>query len=270
MAGNSYTTYWPGWLCERVHGAGVEGSPLRFVLGGWNRDSDYLRYRFGLDDRLFVLHCAGGLLYLIGRMRVVYKGTGEEWLREHPEDEPDLDRLRQGESHRYQLVVGDEGDIIRFDRAMPPPLLPDWRFLSADGKTERGLNGLREGFRLPRATAFKGVFRLSEATVETIDDVYAGRAVTEYSQAVGRAEALATELLESPDDRERAAVVADAWQQLGDPRGEILALELALADQPNKRLEKRLAKLVDQDRVRLIGRPGGFPFRAGWSPSSRR
>ena len=79
-------------------------------------------------------------------------------------------------------------------------------------------------------------------------------------------DALLAQVYAAPDDLELRAVVGDALQQLGDPRGELIALQLA--KRPNARL---IGALIDEHRVHLAGAlsrvvptGGRFEFEAGF------
>lgn len=82
-------------------------------------------------------------------------------------------------------------------------------------------------------------------------------------------EELERRLAAAPSDAATALVLADALTEAGDPRGEVIALEHGVATSPPaeaRALELKLAALVAREGRRLIGRPGGFLFRAAFGP----
>ena len=75
---------------------------------------------------------------------------------------------------------------------------------------------------------------------------------------------LQTRLRAAPDDATTAEVWADSLIDRQDPRGELIALELAiLRADPERALElsRTQAALVTAHRKALWNKPGGFPFR---------
>ena len=263
----SFTVYWPGWQCEEVHEAGLTGRPLTVFTGGWNQQSDFLRYRFQRGDSLVVITIAGGVLYVVGRMTVRFKGFRRDWIAQNAAASVVLSRMTSGQ----QVVVGSDGTPIRFDCAVPPALLPDWRFVSPDGKRPRSPKYIGEDFRIKKANSFTGVFRLAPETDAMIDDVLEGRiSDPEFNDRVAHIQQLEQRMLDEPTDEELACVLADALIEMQDPRGDMLLVEVELARRPDNRvLKRRRNKLLKEHAVRLLGRPGGFPYRSGWTPHQR-
>jgi hypothetical protein len=76
---------------------------------------------------------------------------------------------------------------------------------------------------------------------------------------------LETRLRVDPRDAATAQVWADLMQEQGDPRGQALVLDMALAAERDPEralaLSGELAALIAQHRKAIIGKPGGFPFR---------
>ncbi len=75
---------------------------------------------------------------------------------------------------------------------------------------------------------------------------------------------LESRLRADPVDRETAQVWADHLEEQGDPRGALLALDLAIAVAERPRmleLSAERAAMFVRDRKALLGKPGGFPFR---------
>jgi uncharacterized protein (TIGR02996 family) len=95
------------------------------------------------------------------------------------------------------------------------------------------------------------------------------RAIVTHTTATHRpTRRLAARALAAPTDGAAALVYADLLLTVGDPRGEVIALEHALAGEhdPAARLAlgDRLVALVESQRRRIWGRPGGFPLRERW------
>jgi hypothetical protein len=76
---------------------------------------------------------------------------------------------------------------------------------------------------------------------------------------------LETRLRIDPRDVATLEVWADLMQEQGDPRGQVLALELALSTEADPEralaLSGELAALIARYRKAILGKPGGFPFR---------
>lgn len=147
-----YTASFPEWRCAAAFRLGWVGSPLRMVVGGWNQESHYLRYKFGAGDRFVLVSVHKGLVYVCGAMTVVEKVTATDWLRRHPEDRDQVDG--------GQVVVGRDGLDVRFDRALPLSFVSRIGFVS--NKVERPLKGVEGG--LVKQSRFNGVFRLSASS----------------------------------------------------------------------------------------------------------
>ena len=71
-------------------------------------------------------------------------------------------------------------------------------------------------------------------------------------------DSLLAQVWAAPDDMELRAVIGDALQELGDPRGELIALQLAR--RPNA---KAIAKLLDEHAEALAGPLGRMPPHSG-------
>lgn len=237
-----YTAPFADWRCAEASKLGLGGTPMRLLAGGWNQESDYLRYKFGPGDRIVLVSLDKGLVYITGAMTVVEKTTRDDWLRRHPEDKPQIGA--------GQVVIGRDGLDLRFDRALPLSLVARLTFQS--GKVERPLKGVQSG--LMKWNGFQGVYRVSPKSAAEITDVIE-RGV--YSSGV--LGDLERRLDASPTDGALADVYTDALLQAGDPRGEALLQE-------RRGDLVALRKYVADHLPALIGRPGGFPFRLAWAP----
>jgi hypothetical protein len=251
----TYTTWVPEWLWRRL-----DDGPLRHVWG-WNDATWYPASSLAAGDRLVAITVHDGLLYLLGGMTVAEVRADAEVRGVTPP------------RHAICVVVGEgeEGAAtLRFDRAFPPGRLADWRFRKANG-AERPLRGLVDR-RIHGVDGLAGCHELARPTAELVRAL-----VDEDLEALppepGRIAALIRALRAAADDRETAVVLADAWLEADDPRGEVLLAELELAERwlPTARIAaERLDSVVRRHADAVLGRPGGFPFRAGWAPALPR
>jgi len=108
----------------------------------------------------------------------------------------------------------------------------------------------------------------AEAAAAALDAWLDGAPVVPPRRADPIAVALEARLVERPDDDEAALVLADHLLASGDPRGELIALERAIARATDEdalaAAVARAAQLVDDERLRVWARPGGFPYRRRW------
>ncbi|MEW5740536.1 MAG: hypothetical protein AB1938_16530 [Myxococcota bacterium] len=254
----TYTMYWPDWMCAAAREQGLDGQPLRLLWGGHNADSSFSRFKVGPGDTVVPVTSRDGVLYALAALDVTEKTDADAWLATHPGDA----KLRMHGCGK-QLLVGTPRAPLRFDRPFTPAQLETWRYDS--GKTGRGLKHLDEKGRLTRILALQGVYRVSPKTAEMIAGVLAAASPPPPSPT--EASALLARMREAPEDEATAHVLADAWQQQGEPRGELLALELALRTERDARkaadLDQRLAGLARKVKG-LKTLPGGFPFRGAW------
>jgi hypothetical protein len=250
----TFTAGVPDSRCEEMRKLGLENQPFRLLSGGWNQGSEYLRFKFGAGDRLLAVAIERGIVYVIGAMTVVAKALRAQWCADHPEDA----RVITGS----QVVVGEAGIPIRFDRGLPPALLERLAFQS--GKVTRPLKHVKDGV-LKNASTFQGVFRLSPESEAEVN------ALLEHGLvSPGEVGALERRLAVAPADAGLLQVYADALLDRGDPRGEVLQLERAFANDPAaKELDRGLTKLLERHFHALVGRPGGWPFRIAWAPVKR-
>lgn len=250
----TYTMYWPDWMCDRAREQGLEGQPLRLLWGGHNQDSRFSRFKVGPGDVVVPITAVDGVLFALGSLNVVEKTTAEPWVAAHPDDA----KLRL-HGCGSELLVGDgQGKPLRFDRAFSGPQLEMWTFDGTDGP--RPLKFLEKG-RLKKTMSLQGVYRVTEKTAEIIGKVLDAPVVEAPKTNATELEAA---LRRNPKDEQTARVLADAWQDAGDVRGEILALELDLAreEDPAKAapMDERHAVLMRKS-AGLKKQPGGFPFR---------
>ncbi len=245
-----YTMYWPEWMCAAAREQGLEGLGLHALWGGHDHDTSFSRFKVGPGDQVVPVTVVDGVLYALASLEVRQKTTGDAWLPHHPEHA--RTRLRGCGS---QVLAGTPGAVLRFDRPFTAAQLVAWRF---DGG--RAFKHLVKG-RLTRTMSLGGVYRVSVDTAKVIDSVLAAT----VSQAPARELELERRLRERPDDEAAARVLSDVLQEAGDLRGEVMALELALAQEPSVEraaaLDASHAKLM-RSRVGLKKSSGGFPFRS--------
>lgn len=257
----TYTYYWPEWACLDARAVGLEGKPVPLFFGGHNADSDFSRFKIGPGDTAVAITVVDGELFLLASLVVREKATADHWLARHPEHAPFRSSRGGG-----QVLAGDPVAPLSFARRVPPRTLVDWRYDS--GKEGRPLKHLEAG-KLKRQGSLQGVYRVTAATAGAI-----ARLLSEEPPAVpsvdARIDGLIERLRRSPSDDASAAVLADLWQEQGDPRGQLVALDLAIvrALEGNDEATLRGAAAAHLELVRRRGMkaalaaPGGFPFRA--------
>lgn len=248
--------YWPDWMCERAREQGLEGQRLRLLWGGHNQDTRFSRFKVGPGDRVVPVTSIDGVLYALACVEVATKTDADAWLPRHPEDAKT--RLHGCGS---ELLVAREGAgvTLAFSRAFDAKALARWRYDGSSGP--RPLKYV-EGGRLKKTLSVQGVYRVTADTERLVDEVLATPVVRAPKTT---ATDLKAALKAKPDDEGAARVLADAWQDAGDVRGEVLALELGLAAELDPaaaaRLDERHAALM-RAKAGLKKLPGGFPLRS--------
>lgn len=246
--------YWPDWMCARAREAGLEGTALRVVWGGHNRDSSFGHSRLGSGDTLVPVTVVDGVVFALARLVVLKKTTAEVWLAANPGD-----AVTKLHGCGAEVVVAADGSALplAFDRPFNSDELDAWRYDGSAGP--RPLKFL-EGGRLKKPLSMQGIYRVTPATQTLIEAVLARTKAPKAKTAAAELEAA---LARSPADERAARVLADAWQDAGDARGEVMAIELALAREHDleraRGLDARHAALLRQAGAKK--RPGGFPFR---------
>ncbi|MBE2248524.1 MAG: hypothetical protein IAE78_03170 [Myxococcus sp.] len=251
-----YTMYWPDWMCDRAREHGLEGQRLRVLWGGHNQDTRFSRFKVGPGDRVVPVTAIDGVLHALALIEVAQKTTADAWLPTHPDDAKT--RLH-GCGSELLVARADAGLPLAFTRRFSAAQLERFRYDGSSGP--RALKFL-DGGKLKKSMSVQGVYRVTAETERLIEQVLAAP-VLEPPKTT--AAALEAGLRERPDDEGAARVLADAWQEQGDVRGEVMALELALAREADgveaAKLDARHAALM-RAQAGLKKRPGGFPFRA--------
>lgn len=252
----AYSVYWPEWLCDRLVEAGLAGTPMRVCFGGdYESLPNFNRLAIRRDDELVAITVRDGKLLLIARMRLWAVVDAASWLNERPED-----ALYVLDDRTTQTVTGTRGTPIRFDNPVPPEKVGLWRktlIASSIGRDDH----------ITDPAAFHGVRRIDRAVREAI----AAELPDDPKPSLTDLDTLAARAL---DQRDEASVLvyADALQQNGDPRGEVIILEHQLEARPDREamesIEARLVELNAAHRHKLFGKPGGFPFRGAWGTRS--
>ncbi|MFT3836278.1 MAG: hypothetical protein QM723_04700 [Myxococcaceae bacterium] len=252
----TYTAYWPEWMCSRAIEQGLEGKPLHLLWGGYNADSSFSHSKVGPGDTVVPITCREGVLHALASLDVVEKTDGDRWLARHPED-----AAKRMHGCGNEVLAGKPGAALRFDRELSAEQLKAWRYDSP--KAPRALKYVEKG-RLMRTVSAQGVYRVTAETAQMLEQVLSAPRADPPKTDASRLE---EKLRDAPEDEATARVLADAWQSSGDPRGELLTLELAL------RTERDLEKAAQLDAALtaiankspgLKKKAGGFPFRSVW------
>lgn len=192
----------------------------------------------------------GGRLYLLGAMRV------------HATIDSSTRPLFVPYPCGNERTCGEELVPLRLDRQLTSAEARRWVVLGAKRAAAAKLN---DDGRLGRRTAVDGIRRLHPKTARMVWSILT-RPVEEGSRAWS-VDRLERAVRGQPRARRRAEVLADALIESGDPRGRIMALELAISAQadPEKAavLDGELESAVAQNpEVGTL--PGGFPWRPRW------
>lgn len=163
MKGNKprfFTLLWNNEYCQFLYRMGVEGQRLRFVWGGHNQLSRFSHYKVSVGDYICPVRVFQQTLFVIARMRVKQVTTRDEYLVHHP-----LDELLILHECANEILVGENGSIIRSDVTVPGHLLEQLRFMSKRG--ERHLKYVQDG-RLLRSISLEGVYCLAPASAKAL------------------------------------------------------------------------------------------------------
>ncbi len=249
-----YTMYWPDWMCSGARELGLDGKQLQELWGGHNQDSRFSRFKVGPGDRVVPITSIDGVVFALAMIVVKEKSTFHSWIDAHPDA-----------SARKVARTGDEvlsalegkGVALAFHRAFTSEQLAAWRYDGSDGP--RPLKHLKDG-KLGKPLSIQGVYRVRPETEPLVEATLALDAKktprTKSSELEAQARA-------KPDDEALARVLADAWQDEGELRGEVSSLELALAKAREPKevnaLDERHAKVMRGKGAKKLG--GGFPYR---------
>lgn len=186
MMANSYTVLWSKERCQQIVKFSQVGRPLTVLFGGPHQSEPRFR-RFGVrtGDFLYPVSVSGGVLFLLGRMKVRQLLTIDEyvaahaatfagfespwgaeatfanWLQDHPE------QRFLAPTCTEEVALGDQGTPLRLDVAVPADVLERLRFCSTSG--ERGLKHITGG-RLKSVVSLQGgAYRLNEASAKEIE-----------------------------------------------------------------------------------------------------
>ena len=185
---NSYTSFWSKDRCNQMKKRVQDGEALTVLFGG-EHQSEPAFQRFGVKegDYLYPVTVSGGVLYLLGRMRVrrllsveeyvaenaeVFSGyessygaalTFHNWQQAHPEFR------HLAPSCTSEAALGEGGTPLGLMIPVPAGVLQGLRFCSQRG--ERGVKHIVEG-RLKSIVSFQGgTYRLSEASARQFEAV---------------------------------------------------------------------------------------------------
>lgn len=159
---NYYTMLWPNEYCSYVEKKGGVGKPLRFVWGGYNRQTDFRFYGVEEGDVIVPVRVQDGRLYVIGSMIVKECACTKKYLAAHPEYKHFIQHLCAD-----QVLVGENGTPIRFDVVVPLSTLKSLRFRSKSSRKERAVKHIEDG-KLKHAISVHGIYRLTENSAEAL------------------------------------------------------------------------------------------------------
>jgi len=161
-----YTMLWTNDFCRFMVGTDAVGKPLRFVYGGYNKQTSFSDMNVRAGDYVYPIRVRNGVMYVIARMRVQKVTDRYDYHESHPDE----DRLFQFPSGN-EVLAGSEATPVRFDVAVPPEILERIRYRSR--KAERSLRYVENG-RLISSIGVQGIFRLTAATVRDFDALLSG------------------------------------------------------------------------------------------------
>ena len=188
---DSYTSYWSKGRCEQMRARAPVEERLTLLFGGPHQSQPVFR-RFGVKvgDYIYPVTVSGGILFILGRMRVRRLLSIDEFIAENPQTfagfesnfgaEATFDRWRQAHPEfgylaptcTSEVALGEEGTPLGLKVAVPADVLEGLRFCSQRG--ERGVKHVVDG-RLKSILSFDGgTYRLSEASACQFEAVLAG------------------------------------------------------------------------------------------------
>ncbi|MFT3836279.1 MAG: hypothetical protein QM723_04705 [Myxococcaceae bacterium] len=239
----TFTTYFTDEMCAECLRDGLDGKPI-----------DAIGHRGRLLPRV-----GDTVVIITERRRVLFVLAAFELQKV----EEEIERLADfcpdyGDAVLARTVLrGKPLAPLRFDRALTELQVKQWIYESASGP--RPITGLFD-----RRGSVRSFAKVSAETAEMLDRVLG---LAPSLQSLPGPKALEAKLRDAPGDEQLAQVLADAWQGAGDPRGELLSLELALRRETDparvREIDLRVSELSRKNRD-LRKRPGGFPFRSVW------
>ena len=188
MSASAFTLLWANDYCKRLKKAGDEGRELRVLFGGSHQSQPSLtKYGVGPGDYVYPIRVQRGALFVISRLcveRFVSVGQylaqtlapPEEYRRLHVwelsdrlwADHPELGHLIPW-GCLVEVALGSEGFPMRFDRAVPPEIVQELRYISTRG--ERAIKHLDGGLIKSCVSLQGGVYRLSNASAALLERV---------------------------------------------------------------------------------------------------
>ena len=188
---DTYLLLWSQERVKQMKAQAQDGEVLTVLFGGPHQSEPGFR-RFGVKegDYLCPVMVSGGVLYLLGRMRVQRLLSIEEYVAQNPETFADYAsswgaswtlKLWQDEHPQYRYLaptctseaaLGVEGTPLGTMVAVPPDVLEAVRFRFKKG--ERGIRNVVDGRLKSHADLDGRASRLSEASALQFQAVLAG------------------------------------------------------------------------------------------------
>jgi len=158
---SAYTMLWSHDYCQYLIKVDQVGQVLRFVWGGHNQDTRFSHMRVQQGDLIYPLAVREQQVYLVARMVVEQLLTRQAFVWLYPNRAHLIQHACASE-----IMLGEEGTPIRFDRALPPTLLEQIRFCSRRGT--RPIKYVENG-KLLGSISLQGVYRLCPESAQAFE-----------------------------------------------------------------------------------------------------
>src|SRR5690348_11804164 len=123
-----FTMFWAGHQLTRLLQVQPVGTPLQFVWGGHNADTNFRRFLIQEGDDLFLITVRAGVLFIVARMCITHIRDIQEVATIDPDLVARLHKLSDN-----TIVLGKDGTPLRLDLAVPTIILERLRYQSQKG-----------------------------------------------------------------------------------------------------------------------------------------
>jgi hypothetical protein len=227
-----FSMYWSPDVCEAAQRLKIDAA-LRAIPYG----QKFFAARTGLraGDTLFPVTIVAGRLHVLGAVRTVAETTMAKWIKAHPGD--GVDRWQP----RARFVLENEPVApLRFGQQVGEEAIARWKL----GKPVK-------------IASIKDIRPVSPELAKLLLDELAPGTTPAEGELRAALEADAWNIA-------AARVLADVLLQRGDPHGQALAWEIALAGEKSPETFQALVGKVEgwmRKHRPLCDQPGGFPYR---------